>query len=331
MNKLNIFYEEPNSDRWVKFDRYPRALIRRLIRGPAPIGGVKKWFINLIKGLDELNIPYDINNYTALRKNKEAWALVVGKNQVLNKIPSHTKIIYGPGIVSHPLDIKNWTEMKNIKHIFAPCLWMKEMFERDLPTNIPISIWPSGIETDLWIASPERNKKKLKFLCYDKIRWERKKHEIELLKPILEELNLQGIEIEYVRYGHYKEQDFKEKLNEVDAMIFLCEHETQGFAYLQTLSTNTPIFAWDRKGYWQDPTLYPDKIKFEPVTSVPYWASICGEKFTGIEEFKKKLNIFLQKIREKKYQPRKFIMENFTLATRSASYAEKVVKIMNKT
>ena len=32
---LNIFYEEQEGDRWLSFDRYPRRVIRRIVRaGP---------------------------------------------------------------------------------------------------------------------------------------------------------------------------------------------------------------------------------------------------------------------------------------------------------
>jgi glycosyltransferase involved in cell wall biosynthesis len=40
-------------------------------------------------------------------------------------------------------------------------------------------------------------------------------------------------------------------------MVFLCEHETQGFAYQQALSCGVPIIAWDRGGLLQDPKLLP--------------------------------------------------------------------------
>mgnify|MGYP003341570386 FL=1 len=49
---LNIFYEEPDPDRWVPYDRYPRRLVRRLVRGPAQPGGAMRVFLNLCAGLD---------------------------------------------------------------------------------------------------------------------------------------------------------------------------------------------------------------------------------------------------------------------------------------
>mgnify|MGYP003296622018 CR=1 FL=1 len=50
---LNLFYAEPDPDRWLPFDRYPRRLLRRLIRGKPRPGGQTRVFLNLMAGLDE--------------------------------------------------------------------------------------------------------------------------------------------------------------------------------------------------------------------------------------------------------------------------------------
>src|SRR4051794_24713036 len=58
---LNLFYDDDDGtdpDRWVKFDRYPRAVIRRIIRGPRRILGLERVFLNLLAGLDRLGISY---------------------------------------------------------------------------------------------------------------------------------------------------------------------------------------------------------------------------------------------------------------------------------
>ena len=51
MKKLNLFYQEPHADRWVKHDRYPRHIIRRLIRGKQRPGGVQMIALQLMAGL----------------------------------------------------------------------------------------------------------------------------------------------------------------------------------------------------------------------------------------------------------------------------------------
>jgi hypothetical protein len=96
-------------------------------------------------------------------------------------------------------------------------------------------------------------------------------------------------------------------------MVFLCEHETQGIAYQQALACGVPILAWERGGFWQDPSYFPDKVKFISVSSVPYWDNRCGVKFNNISEFSTKLEEFLDKLNSHKFTPRDYILENLTL------------------
>ena len=71
---LNIFYEEPDSDRWIMFDRYPRRLVRRLWRGRPRPGGQQRIFLNLCAGLDRIGIRYRVNDYRHARRNPRQLA-----------------------------------------------------------------------------------------------------------------------------------------------------------------------------------------------------------------------------------------------------------------
>jgi hypothetical protein len=310
-NCINLFYEEPNPDRWFPFDRYPRQIIRRTVRGKPRPGGVMRWYLNLKKGLDLLGVEYRVNDYRELKRNPNAWACVVGKPQVVDKIPSENPIMYGPGIASHPYDNTFW-DKANIQIMLISCEWFREMYKQALPISIPTVTWPAGIETDIW-KPPLKKSKFQSLLLYDKVRWRRNDYEDELIEPILSQLKYLGIQVEYFRYGFYEEENYHQILQQVSGMIFLCEHETQGFAYQQALSCDVPILVWDRGGYWQDPSYYPHKVKFEPVSSVPYWSDRCGVKFKDIQEFPEKLEEFLEKLNSQYFAPREYILENLTL------------------
>lgn len=107
-------------------------------------------------------------------------------------------------------------------------------------------------------------------------------------------------------------------------MIFLCEHETQGFAYLQALSCGVPILAWDRGGEWKDPSMYPERVRFEPVTAVPYWDQRCGERFPEAKEFPAALTKFESRLEAGELHPRAYVLENFDLADRASEYVRLV-------
>ncbi len=141
-----------------------------------------------------------------------------------------------------------------------------------------------------------------------------------MIDPILKKLDGQGLSYQHIKYGSYTGEELKHKLSMSKAVIFLCEHETQGQAYQQILSTNTPILAWDRGGYWQDPYYYPEKVKYEPVSSVPYWDERCGMKFTNADDFDNALSAFTASL--DKYQPRDYVVQNLSLAVCAQKYVD---------
>jgi glycosyltransferase involved in cell wall biosynthesis len=184
-----------------------------------------------------------------------------------------------------------------------------------------VESWPVGIETESWRPStPDR--KTVDVLLYDKVRWEHDRHERVLIDPIRAMLAKKRRSFQEIRYGSYREEDFRTALSRCRTMIFLCEHETQGIAYQQALSCNVPILAWDRGGYWQDPSHYPHKVKFEPVTSVPYWDERCGKRFQDAADFAAKWEDFWDDAEAGHFKPRDFILENLTLERCARQYVE---------
>ncbi len=314
---LNLFYEEPDADRWIKFDRYPRKFIRRLIRGKQRPGGVMTIAINLMKGLDRIGASYRFNDYGYIKKHPNEIACIIGKPQVLFEKNWDNPIIFGAGVYSHPIECPAlFTAYPHVKRFLVPGDWMKKMCEPYYGDKVVA--WPAGIDTAYWKPYPDE--KTIDFLIYDKIRWKQDQYQTELVEPIVGMLDAAGFSYRIIQYGHYTHDELIGKLKPSKAVIFLCEHETQGAAYQQILATNTPVLAWDRGGYWQDPAYYPDRVKYQPVSSVPYWDDRCGLKFKDADDFKTKLPVFLNGIN--KFKPRDFILENLTLEICAQQYLE---------
>ena len=314
---LNIFYEEPEPDRWVKFDRYPRRWIRRLLRGKQRPGGVMMVALELMRGLDKINIPYRFNNYAYIKTHPEEIACIIGKPHLLFDRKWRNPVIFGAGVYSHPVECPDLFEKyPNVKRFLVPGNWMQQMCSPYYGDKAVA--WPVGIDTEKW--KPSAIEKKIDFLIYDKIRWDHDAFNESLIKPILKILEDGGLSYQFVKYGNYTHDELEDKVANSRSVIFLCEHETQGLAYQQILATNTPILAWDRGGYWQDPYYYPDKVKYEPVSSVPYWDDSCGVKFKDAIEFNEKLNLFIG--RHDKFEPRKFILNNLTLELSAEKYMQ---------
>lgn len=316
---LNLFYLEPDEDRWLSFDRYPRRIIRRLLRGKPRPSGHTKVFLNLCGGLDRIGAPYRVNDFRFARKNPKSLVCIVGKSFLLDKIKWKNPILFGAAGYSHPIDDRQLLERLPVKMVLVPGPWMKGMCEPYW--GKAVEFWPVGIDTDMWRPSRRENKT-IDVLIYDKVRWEHHRYEAELIRPILAFLRKSGRSYLEIRYGYYREEDFHLALARCRVMIFLCEHETQGIAYQQALSCGVPIFAWDRGGPWQDPSYYPHKVMFSPVTSVPYWDERCGHRFSGLAEFEARWSLFWDDAQRGQFVPRDYVLENLTLEKCARDYVQ---------
>jgi hypothetical protein len=315
---LNLFYSEPDEDRWLPFDRYPRRVVRRLVRGRPRPGGQTRVFLNLCAGLDRIGAPYRVNDFRFARKHPQSLACIIGKPFLLDKVEWKNPILFGAAVYSHPVDDLQLLERLPVKLVLVPGPWMKEMCEPYWGSAV--DFWPVGIDTDMWQPSSLPDAKTIDVLLYDKVMWEHYRYETELIEPILAFLRKAGRSYLEIRYGCYREEEFRSALSKCRSMIFLCEHETQGIAYQQALACGVPIFAWDRGGAWQDPFYYPHKVIFEPVTSVPYWDERCGNRFADVNGFVKGWPGFYESVQSDGFRPRDYILENLTLEQCARKY-----------
>lgn len=320
---LNLFYEEPDPDRWFKYDHYPRRILRHLLRGKQVNSGQFMVYFNLVKGLTKAGIPFRLNDYKYIKKKTDEIACIIGKDFLLDKIAWNCPIVYGPSFGINPISDPQIMNNYPIKKLIVPGKWVKELFSPYGSENI--EVWPVGIDSDYW--QPTNQIKQIDFLIYNKIRWFHQKMDSELVNPIKNILNAKGKTFVEIKYGHYKPLQLKQALEKCKMVIFLCEHETQGIAYQQILSSGTPILAWDRGGYWEDPNWYPDKIKFKSVSSVPYWNEYCGVKFDSILKFEEKLTEFLDLFASNFFQPREYILQNLTLEKSAINYFDIISSI----
>lgn len=317
MTRLNLFYQEPDTDRLLPFDRYPRKVIRRILRGRPRPGGQMRVFLNLRAGLDRLGVGYRVNDFRHAARHPHEVACIIGKPHLLDKAEWENPILFGAAVYSHPSEDPGLLERLPVRKILVPGEWMRLMCEPAWGARV--KAWPVGIDTYKWSpASP--GEKEIDVLLYDKIRWEHERFEGELINPIVSHLKSKNMSVASLKYGSYNEEEFHHLLTRSSMMVFLCEHETQGIAYQQALSRDVPILAWDRGGHWQDPSYYPHQVRFAPVSSVPYWDERCGVKFSDAEEFPGKLEEFIEKQRRREFAPRDYILENLTLEKCAEAY-----------
>jgi len=311
MNRLSIHYlAEPERDRWIPGDRYVRPFVRRVLRGRPHPGGLGKVVLNLCAGLELLGVPFDFNRpYHEL--DDDAWVVVLGRGrQALAGYRRDVPLVAGIGLMTHPSEWPSLLEEYPVALYLQHSTWTAAVYRRYFGDRC--AVWPVGIDTRAW--SPSDGARDIDLLIYDKIHWNRSEMIRGLVEPIRGALELRGLRTEVIRYGYYRENDYKRLLSRSRAMLFLCEHESQGLAYLECLSAGVPVLAWDQ-GWCLDPQRFFWRDTEIPATSVPYFDDRCGSRFRGLSDFERTLDDFLLRLRSGGYDPRSFVLQSLTLET----------------
>lgn len=316
--RIVLIYRGPRqSDRWIKGDHRWRAPIRRLIRGPDRIGGIDYVFLNLCAGLERLGTDYVVNPpKSEIRAND--WVGVIGRGkESLEGYCADNPIVTGVAVAAHPAEWPSLFEDYPVACNLVHCEWVKAMYDPWYGAE-NVRTWAVGIDTDLWTPVTV-DEKSVDFLVYDKIRWDTDRVERALRDPLLTELEQRGLSYDVIRYGVYKPADLREKLRNARALLFLCEHETQGLAYQQAMSAGVPVLAWD-PGQWLDPWRYRYGESFVPSRSVPFFDERCGRTFRGVPDFGGELDQFMDDLKSGRYVPREYVLENLGLTDCAARY-----------
>lgn len=319
MKRCCVYFNEPYPrDRWFKGDHRLRAPLRRLVRGPTPVGGIKSVYVNLLKGLDQLGFDYATNiPFAEIRASDMVGVIGLG-TRCLDGYKQENPILAGVAVAQHPAEWPTLFDDYPVANYVVHSDWVKSMYERHYGPRI--STWAVGIDTTRW-APRAPNESDIDILIYDKVMWDHDRVHNAMVHPIIDELKRRGLRYEIIRYGAYKPDEYLNALHRAKAMLFLCEHETQGLAYQQAMSCGVPILAWD-PGQWLDPWRYRYGETYVPSTSVPFFDERCGARFQGLPDFVPALDAFWETLQMGGYKSRDYVLDNLTLERASARYVE---------
>ena len=103
-----------------------------------------------------------------------------------------------------------------------------------------------------------------------------------------------------------------------DTIVFVCEHETQGLAYQEAMSSGVPVFAWD-EGELVDPELRRYAPADLVVSSVPYFDERCGVRFRRAD-LEERFSAFWEALPA--FRPRDYVCEHLGFETAARRYLE---------
>lgn len=287
----------------------------RKLRGVQPYTGFYTAFRNLKRSLESRGIDVRVNEFSHVRTNPKMPVGLSGFATVFDHVRLENPAIFGPGEVPLPSDVMGVVEQNHLRVVTQPSEWYCELWRDVLGDRIhPM---PVAIDTEAW-PDLSAQEKTLDVIVYDKIRWNRAEREADLLNPLLDHLKSRNLSYEVLRYGHHGLDQFRGCLARGRAMIFICEHETQGLAYQEAMSSGVPILAWD-----DESLVSPSDRKLAPeglaVSSVPYFDDRCGRR-AKLDEMRDTFDLFWEEIAS--YTPRDYVLENLNLAAGAARYLE---------
>jgi hypothetical protein len=254
-----------------------------------------------------------INDFSLALRHPSYPIGMAGYPSVLSRVELPNPVIFGPGDYGLPDRASSVAGNPRFRKLIQPCEWAVELYRSSCGDKM--MAWPVGIDTDRWRDSA-RQRKDVDVLVYDKIRWHRDRQVPHVLDRVTDHLRGKGLSFEVLRYGEHHYARFAGLVRRSRALLFLCEHETQGIAYQEAMASNVPVLAWD-EGVLVDPMLR----KFVPsdfrVTTVPYFDARCGERFT-LPTFETTFSKFWSNLGS--YRPRQYILENLSLEKSAQAY-----------
>lgn len=278
-------------------------------------------FLGLQHCLELAGCDVRINDYAAAEKRPDYPIGIAGYPSVLDKVQLPNPRMFGPGDFGLPDAAQAVAQDARYQRLIQPSEWFAQMYR---PTcGDKMFVWYAGIDTQRWhdFSSYEKD---YDFLVYDKIRWHRDERVSSVLERITSHLDQTGKRYKVLRYGDHALVEFIATLKASKALLFVCEHETQGLAYQEAMAANVPVLAWD-EGEMVDPMLKPFMQDDIQVSSVPYFSDACGMRFK-MADFEGTCDAFCDALGQ--FSPRKYVQETLSYTASAKLYLDEYARLI---
>lgn len=314
-----LFFEDVERDRWVRGDRRVRRAARRIhhaVTAGQRVSGFEVAFRMLHLALTRAGCRVVVNNERLARRHPEHPVGICGYPHVLDRWRLPNPAVLGPGLFDHPGQAPRLMEDPRFRSYLVPSEWMRALFSATY--GPACRIWFAGIDLEHW-ADTAHVAKDIDLLVYEKTLWRHEETQRTVIEPILHHVKARGLRAVVVRRGMYEPHEYRALLARSRAMLFLCEHETQGLAYQEALASNVPVLAWNR-GVWLDPIRLRFGVGEVPASSVPHFSGSCGECFRDADDFPSALDRFMDRLPD--YTPRGYVTEHLSIARSAEIYLD---------
>lgn len=278
----------------------------RSLRGLQTRTGFYTAFLGLKSSLEAIGHRVRVNDFRAALAHPDQPIGLCGFPSVIDRVRLPNPYVFGPGDYGADARARRVGADPKARILTQPSQWAVE-YNRQWVSDKG-AVYFAGIDTNDWPDTTDRPKS-IDVLVYDKIRWHRDTRERTVLKTCLEALEARGLTYTVLRYGDHHVSAFRRAVEASRTLLFLCEHETQGLAYQEALSSGLPVLAWD-EGVLVNPFELARAPAGLKVSSVPYFDARCGLTFT-LPEFERTLDAFWAQ--RSAFRPRDYVADSLSL------------------
>jgi hypothetical protein len=222
---------------------------------------------SLLRGLKELDIPFEHNSYNSDLDT----ALILSGAQALSEAIARKKsgvikkLVAGPNIVIHPLDLDRIILDESIDIVLVPSEWVADFWSHENPElSSKIRTWPAGVS-----VSPASTRAGQPII-YDKLGDE------DLVTKVEASI---GSSARKFTYGQFSREKYLESLTEAPFLVYLSKSESQGLALQEAWAHDVPTIV-NNSTHWEAGELSWDA----PQINCPYLTPELGAVFTNPAE-----------------------------------------------
>lgn len=322
-----LYFRSHHTDSLVRGDRRLKQMlkpIRDRFHRRQKITGFGMSFLLLKRALERAGYDVRVNDRRHARAHPDWPVGLIGFPALLEEWDLPNPALLGPSLFDHPRLAPGLMDDPRNRRLVVLADWMRAMFARTYG-EVCVS-WFAGIDLEAWPDARD-HRKDIDVLIYDKIRWDRHAVAPRLLAPVRERLAERGLRVAELRYKDHDHDTYRDHLSRARAMVFLCEHETQGLAYQEALAMNVPVLAWDL-GYWADPLWKVTDGEPVPASSVPFFSEACGARFRVPDEFGAAFDRFWAQLAA--YEPRRYVAEALSMERSARIYADAYFSLLKE-
>lgn len=204
--------------------------------------------------------------------------------------------VYGPHFYHLSMEHYDFSENE-----YMNCLseWNKDLTHMIRP-EIRCTTLPFPVDVDKFLPKDKTGKPVIYF----------KHRDPSILKEVVDYF---GSEFIVAQYGSYNESNYLEAISQAPYCIWIGSHESQGFAFQEAMSCDTPIYVINVRSLRDEwgATIWRNFLPGHdlPATTASSFSDDCG-LITYVESWREDFDKFMSNIKD--YSPRQFVLDNLS-------------------